>query len=96
MKYLIWFMSLKHLDVNINLLPYILHWFGLQIVLFLIRLCTKHDKSARKQIYSITFLFLALSFWKFTFSERKFDREFKYAIGFAVGGNVCSFALFLA
>ena len=25
---------------------------------------------------------------KVTFSERKFDREFKYAIGFAVGGNV--------
>ena len=66
----------------------ILHWFALQIVLFPIRLCTKHVKSARKLINNITFLFLALSLWKFTFSERRFDREFKYAIGFAVGGNV--------
>ena len=60
----------------------------LYVVLFPIRLCTKHVKSTRKLIYSITFLFLVLSLWKFTFSERKFDSEFKYAIGFAVGGNV--------
>ena len=89
MKYLIWFMSLKHLDLNINLLPwhFTLIWTP-NSTLSYTAVYTKHDKSARKLIYSITFLFLALSLWKLTFSESKFDREFKYAIGFAVGGNV--------
>ena len=88
MKYLIWFMHLKHLDLNINLLPWHFTLICTQnSMLSYTAVCNTCQKCS-ELIYSITFLFLALSLWKFTFSERKFDREFKYGIGFAVGDNV--------